>query len=216
MNLLRLLFIFIAMGFALPTSAYADLVIFHNGDYRYGDVVRDASGNITITFPNGDSEKFHKRQVRYVHDGVQKPAMGEVVSVSEFVQAATAEIYEVTGNITHSKTMKNPDGKEFQVDVQNDYEIPVMRFFPTRYSFFNRPGAYLVLKLQNTTQETHQSLTFRVFVYDQQDQLVATKDFLVHRLPPTTPEGRGGRVVEIDIPDVRYEQINRIRVVRRY
>jgi len=203
----------------MVTKAEADLLIFYNGAYEYGDVAHDpAKKTYVLTLPNGATEMYTNRQVRSFHPGIQRPALGEVVRVSDFVHSATAEdqIFDITGDITHSQEVSFPDGKKIDLAVQNDYAVPALRLQPTSFSFYNRRGTYMVFRIQNNTDTTQESVTFRVSVFDPQDNLLVTRDFFVRRLPPSTPDGRGGRVINVELPDVLYEQIGGFRIVRKY
>lgn len=203
----------------MVTKAEADLLVFYNGAYEYGDVVHDPQNNTyVLTLPNGATEMYSNRQVRNFYPGIQRPAVGEVVRVSDFVHAATAEdqIYNITADITHSQEVTFPDGKKIDLSVQNDYAVPALRLQPARYSFYNRQGTYMVFRIENNTDTTQESVSFRVSVFDQQERLLVTRDFFVRRLPPKAPDGRGGRVINIELPDVLYDQIGGFRIVRKY
>lgn len=196
--------------------AWGDLMIFHNGDHLYGEIINpDATQEMIITV-NGVDHLFKRSQVRNIHVGIQPPAAGEILRATDFIQSSTGEILSITAsNITARKSIKNKD-REIVIDVENGFDVSAIQLYPTTYSFFSRQGSYLVAFLRNLGDKPWAGATFRIFLYNQQNHLLGTRDFYVFRLPPVDQNGRGGRRIEVEIPDVTMNQIHRIRFVRRF
>ncbi len=215
MNRFRL-FIAACIFFGTALSLYADLIIFRNGDFRYG-TAQKVQGGYTLTQPDGRSQFFKDIQVREVVQGVQKPTTGQVVNATDFVHEATTTVWSITREITTTTTIPTEDDKAVLLDVENGFEITKFAIYPTRYSFFNRRGSFFIGLLVNNGQQDIYGIDFRMYFYNQNDELMITKDFYSNRLPATIP-GRApfARRFAVSLPDVPIESIKRIRLVRKF
>lgn len=193
--------------------AWPDLVIFHNGDFRYGEVTELPDEEISL-LEEGVTRPYKKSQIREIIKGINKPIPGEVVRATDFVHAATAELMAVTGSATQRTRIKDGSGKEIVLDVEDGFEVPRVRMWRSRYPFFQRQGCFIAGVLVNSTTKTWSNTTFRATLYDGKDKVLASRDFYVFRLPPGTPQKPGMRKFELDFPDVPYPRVTRIRVVR--
>jgi hypothetical protein len=208
-------FIILAV-FLTPLSAQSDVVIFYNGEARYGDVIEDAT-EIRLE-RNGKIEIYKKNMVQKTIPGLEEPDVGEeaVNEEEDFLHKPSGNIFSITGDIAVRKKLVTPEGKELLVDVEDKFDIAQLRLLPVRYSFFNRQGCYLIGALTNKFDTTWHGVEFRVTLYNPSDRLLASKDFYVFRMPRPSPEGSSRRVFELAIPDVPYEEVSRIRLVRKF
>jgi len=212
----RRIFPFILFFASLPGSglpAWPDLIIFHTGDFRYGEVTELPNQEISLV-EDGITRRYKKPQIREIIKGINKPAPGEVVTATDFIHAATAELTAVTGAITHRSRIKDGAGKEIVLDVEDGFEVPGLRMWRSRYPFYQREGCFIAGLLVNSTTRAWSNTTFRVTLYDTKDRVLASKDFYVFRLPPSTPPKPGTRKFELDFPDVPYPRVTRLRVAR--
>ena len=197
-------------------EAAGDLVIFHNGDFRYGKAfVIQPEGDVSLTV-NGATKIYKKSQVRQVVMGVDAPPPGTIVSVTDFIHSATAEIVGITGWITHRQKMTNFDGKQLVVDVEDGFDIPMLQLYPASYSFFNRQGSFLRAALVNSSTEALSGIEFRVTFFQKDDKLLASKDFYIQRFPAGSATASARRIFEVDLPDIPYANVQRMRVVRKF
>ncbi len=194
----------------LTGIAFADLILFHNGDFLIGDANEMKNGDVILT-ADGVQKVFKSIQVKDIIFGATSPV--SIPGASNAI--ADASILPITLDITHRKEMTNHDGRKFIVDCQDGFEIPFVNLYPKTYSFFNRRGSKLRAGLVNNTTQELNGATFRVFFYDNQDKLMVTKDFYILRLRPTT-QTRRMRIFEVDMVDVPYERVRRMRVVERF
>jgi hypothetical protein len=208
--------IFFIAFFLFPLSVQSDVIIFHNGDARYGNIVESAT-EIRLD-RNGKIEIYNKKQVQKLIPGLDKPDMGEeaVKKEEDYSHKPSGNIFSITGSNTVQKKMATPEGKELLVDIDNKFDIAQLRLLPVRYSFYNRQGCYLIGALTNNSDITWHGVQFRVTLYNPSDRLLASKDFYIFRMPKPSPDGSSRRVFEIAIPDVPYEQVSRIRLVRKF
>ncbi|MBI1390219.1 MAG: hypothetical protein GC154_17405 [bacterium] len=218
-----LLIVLAIEAFAATPRASADMIIFHNGERRYGTANYIPSSSDVVLTTKDYSKRFSFTQIREVVFGVDKPEDQAAKAVASATnQNATEEfipftggdsIYDVTGGDVYRKKMSSPDGKEFILDVEDKFDVPTMKIYPTTYSFYNRQGVYLILLLTNREDLSWRPLEMRVKLYDEDDNLIASKDAYVFRLPGA---GQGSRVIEMQFPDVIYDRVKRIRVMRKY
>lgn len=199
----------------VPLLAWSDLVIFHNGDFRYGEVTELPNQEISL-WEDGGIRHYKKSQIREIIKGINRPAPGEIVTATDFVYAATAELLTGTGAITHRVSIQAAPGKKLVVDVENGFEVPRLRIWRSGYPFFQRQGCFLAGELVNATTQTWVNTTFRATLYDEKDTLLSSKDFYVFRLPPGGPKQPSLRKFELDFPDVPYPRVKRMRLVRRF
>lgn len=204
--------VLIAITEMLSFSSYGDVIIFFNGDTRYGKIIEDVSVSCTIDI-NGVTETFSKKCVEKIIAGINQPASGEIASSTDgkFVHKPSGNIYDITGDIAIRKKMTNTDGRDFKMDVETTFDIPTCRFFPANYSFYNRRGTYLIGSVTNKADQIWQGIEFRVTLFNKQDKLIGSKDFYVFRLPKA-----GRRSFELALPDIPYDMIDRIRIVRKF
>ncbi|HOL94074.1 MAG TPA: hypothetical protein PLH79_06985 [bacterium] len=199
----------------LPLPAWSDLVIFHNGDFRYGDVTELPNQEIAL-MEDGTTRQYKRSQIREIIKGINRPSPGEIVTATGFVHAATAELLAVTGAITHRVLLQAAPGKKLVVDVENGFAVPRLRIWRSGYPFFQRQGCFIAGELVNATTHTWFNTTFRATLYDGKDTILSSKDFYVFRLGPGLPNQPSMRKFEIDFPDVPYPRVKRMRLVRRF
>ncbi|MBD3266217.1 hypothetical protein GF373_06060 [bacterium] len=218
MNRLFLILTLIGLTlFTLSPVGWGDVVIFINGDTRYGDAEITDATTVQLNV-KGATETYNRRLVTEIIEGIDEPAPGEVASATDgrYVHKPSGFVYDITGDIAVGKTMKTPRGKELRVDIEDKFDITAIRLLPVRYSFYNRLGSYLIGAITNNSDRTWHSVEFRVTIYDKEEKLLAAKDFYVFRLPKTANGKPGRRVFEVALPDVLYEQIDRVRIVRKF
>ncbi len=199
----------------LSFESFADLVVFNNGDHRYGKATELKDGSVMLDV-NGTLKIFKKSQVQDVFKGVNRPKAGEVLSASGFTEKAGPEIIGVTGPITHRKKIKTLGGKMMTLDVEDGFDINVMQMFPTKYSFFNRRGCFMAGVLINPSTRTWRALQLRAHLYDAKDKMLTSKDFYIFRIPAATAKGPGRRKFEMNFTDVAMERVQRMRIVRKF
>lgn len=211
----RLLILFI-VWLGMTSVSYADLMIFRNGDFKYG-TVQKVVGGYTLTTPDGKAQFFKDIQVQEVVIGVQQPTTGQIVQATDFIHEATTTIWSITEEITVSTTITTDDEKEVFLEVENGYEIPKFVIYPTSYPFFGRRGAFFTALIVNNTPNDIYGIDFRIYFYNQEDKLMITKDFYSNRLPATQPGQRPfARRFSVSLPDVPVESIKRVRLVRKF
>lgn len=214
--LYRLLIVFIVWLGAASVS-FADLMIFRNGDFKYG-IVQKVVGGYTLTTPDGKAQFFKDIQVQEVVVGVQQPTAGQIVQATNFIHEATTTVWRATDEITvSSTTITTEDEKEVFLEVENGYEIPKFVLYPTSYPFFGRRGSFFSAWIVNNTPNDIYGIDFRIYFYNQEDKLMITKDFYSNRLPATQP-GRQpfARRFSVSLPDVPIESVKRIKLVRKF
>ena len=162
------------------------------------------------------ARRFDKSQIRYFEPGINAPAPGQIVSVSDFRHIAAANIVGITMEITSRSTITDAAGKEMVMDVENGFQINALRLWPSTYSFYRRKGCFMSGILENHTDETWKGVSFRAHLFDSNDRILSSKDFYVFRFPAQTPQGPSKRKFEIDFPDVPYELVHRMRVLRKF
>ncbi len=217
-RLLHILTIACVIWIASATAAHADLVIFHNGDFKFGNVqVHNASKEVWID-ADGEIKRYWERQVRDIIRDVGPPQHGEVLQLPGFVYSTTPTIPSVTAPITHRNVLKsgNEDEREIAFDVEDGFDVNTIHLMGARYGFFNRPGSYLVLILENIQTTSWKGTQFRLTFYGEDDKLLASKDFYVWNLAGSNQKLIPKIVKNIAIPDVPYNMIQRIRLVRKF
>lgn len=202
------------MGLAL--QSHADLIIFRNGDFKYG-TVQKVVGGYTLTTPDGKAQFFKDIQVQEVVLGVPQPTTGQIVQATDFIHEATDTVWSITDEITVTTSVPTEDDKEVFIEVEKGFEISKFSIYPTRYSFFNRRGSFFIGHIINNTQRDIYGIDFRMYFYNQDDKLMITKDFYSNRLPATQP-GRPPfpRRFGVSLPDVPIESIKRVKLVRKF
>lgn len=196
----------------------ADLLIFFNGDFYYGKgTVLQPSGDVIIEV-RGVARRFKKSQIRQFIPGIDAPAPGQIVSVTDFKHIASLDIPSITAEITNPYgPIKVGKDKEMMLDVEKGFEIPALRLWPSAYSFYRRNGCFMAGILVNNTTETYSGLQFRAHLYDENARILSSKDFTVFRFPGIAPDGTPGqRKFEIDFPDVSYALVHRMRILRKF
>ena len=199
---------------AMARPAAADLIIFYNGDFKYGQV-KDIGNEYSLTI-NNVIKIYKKSQVREVAYGVNAPAPGEIVSVTDFIHAATDSIWQITGAITLRSPLQGENNRQVLLDVEEGFTIQQIYIFPTTYSFFDFRGSFLAAAIVNSTTKAQNDLEFRVYFYGDKDQLISSKDFYVNRLPPQVGNRPVGRRFALTMPDVPFDSIRRVRIVRKF
>ncbi len=199
----------------LSFESSADLVVFNNGDHRYGKATELKDGSVMLNV-NGTIKIFKKAQVKDVFMGIDPPKAGEIRSVSDFTSKGGPEIIGVTGAITHQNRIKTLGGKMVTMDVEDGFDVNVMQMFPTTYSFFNRRGCFVAGVLINPTTRSWRALQLRAHLFDAKDKILTSKDFYIFRIPAATAKGPGQRKFEMNFTDVAYERIERMRLVRKF
>ncbi|RJP29966.1 MAG: hypothetical protein C4527_10840 [Candidatus Omnitrophota bacterium] len=209
---LRILFyLLIVFSTGLIGVAIADIVIFHNGDIRVGDAKRLDDDSVSLVV-DGVQKIFKSIQVKEIIAGATSidQVTGSLAAI------AKASLLPITLPITVSKEMTNQDGKTLVVDCQKGFDISFVNLYPKNYSFYNRRGSYLRAGLVNNTTKELRGIEFRVFFFDNKSDLLTTKDFYVLRLPPAAQTRMKWKLFEMDLMDVPYEKVSRIRVVNKF
>ncbi|MDX9752753.1 MAG: hypothetical protein RBU29_02260 [bacterium] len=196
----------------LPVGVGADALLFHSGHTRYGTVLIQDATSVVMEI-EGRTETFLRKSIHQIYPGLVMPATGETTASDDglLVHRPNEVVYSVTGEIAARRKMVNTEGREYWVDVERDFEVPRFQLKPAGYSFYNRRGSYLSGIVRNQTDQVWHATEFRVTFFDQTDQLIASKDFYIFHLPP-----KGQRVYHLALPDVPYDQIERIRMVRKF
>lgn len=197
------------------TNSHADLLVFTNGDFKYGKVT-ELPDRTVILEASGTVKYYKRNQIIQIAPGIDPPANGEIVSVSNFHQIGGAPILDITGPITRRTSVQTIRGKTILLDVEVDFAVPVVQLFPMRYSFYNRRGCFMAGLLINSSTRTWNSIEMRAHLYDSNDRILSSKDFYIYRIPRATEKGPGQRKFEINFPDVPYEQVNRMRLIRKF
>ncbi len=200
----------------------ADMVVFHNGERRYG-VANYIGSTSDIVLNSDDSAKqFRASQIREIVWGVEGPIAASATPASSTLSSATetyipfaskGDILDITGANVYRKTMTNNDGREFILDIEEFFDVPLMRLYPISYSFFGRQGSFLVALLKNREPLPWHPAEFRVKFFRENGDLLSSKDFYVYRLPG---RNKGARVVEVEFPDVPYELVKHITIIRKW
>lgn len=212
-KLIRIFIGCLLIGFlASDPNGWSDLIIFHNGDYRYGQVNVLDNGVVILTTDRGE-ERYKAHQVEDIQMGVDEPAPSPSGLTAA---AATPVIPDITAPITTRKNLKDRFGKSLIIDIENGYDVEAFQLWPTRYAFFGRTGCFIAGILVNSSTESRAAIEFRATVYGQEDNMLTSKDFYVFRLPGSTPQGPGKRKFEIEFPDTAYQQVHRMRIVRKF
>ncbi len=209
------LFLFLSAFLLLGFYSHADLVLFYNGDHRYGKATELQDGTVMLDV-NGTIRYYKRDQIKEIGYGIEKPADGTVVSITDFTQIVGANILFVTGPITHRTQIKTQDGKQLRMDVEDGFDVPILHVFPARYGFYNRRGCFIAGLLINPSTRTWHALQLRAHLYDKNDRILSSKDFYIFRIPAATPQGPGQRKFEMNFPDVPYEYVDRMRLVRKF
>lgn len=216
-SLYRIYFLIVVLlgAFTFNSASRADLIVFHNGDYRYGQIRELNDGTVILKI--GDQEKDYKRsQIKTLSYGTNPPAAGEILAVTDFNQIGGADILSVTGPITRRAEVKTQSGRLFTLDVENIFEMPIVQFFPARYSFFQRQGCFMAGLLINSSTQTYNTLEMRAHLFDGENRILTSKDFYIYHIPGLTEKGPGQRKFEINFPDVPYDRVARMRLVRKF
>jgi len=199
----------------LGRTSQADLVVFSNGDYAYGKVTE--LPDRTVIVETGDKVKYYKRsQITLISPGTDPPAKGEIVSASNFTQMGGAEVLPVTGPIDLRSSVTTIRGKTLTLDIDEEFTVPVVQLFPMRYGFFNRRGCFMAGLIVNSSTRTWNSIEMRAHLFDKDNRMLTSKDFYIYRIPRATQNGPGQRKFEINFPDVAYERVDRMRLVRKF
>lgn len=205
---------------AAALTARADLMIFYNGDFKYGQTQK-TDGGWTLAV-DGKTETYKDSQVKLVVPGIEEPAPGEVVTATDFRHEATEaiadhKIWNITAARANRFVLRGEEDREVLMDVEEKFAIPRIHIHPAHYSFYKQRGSYMTAAIVNETTETLRGVEFRVFFYGAEEQLLTSKDFYVHRLPGTPEGGRPiPRRFGLEIPDLPFEAIHRLRVVRKF
>lgn len=223
MSLAKACWVFL-IGLLCASSAIADMVIFQNGERRFGDAEIDAASDVVLTV-EGVSKVYKRHQVRDVIFGVDQADIQDATP-AEPVQSPTEtylpyqpsadSIYDITGANYYRKTLENSLGREFTVDVEEFFDVPVIRVFPVSYGFFARRGTFVRILMTNRDDRTWNALQLRINLFDEEDQLLSSRDVYVFRLPPTQQDSVGRRVLEANFADVPYDRVERVQVMRRF
>ncbi len=204
-------FALVLMGF----NTHADLILFHNGDHHYGKVKENPDGTIQLDLTQ--TVKYYKKnQVKEIFYGINQPATGEVVSVTNYNEIGGTKIISVTGPITHRSIVQTSGGKLLQVDVEDGFQVPIIQLFPRKYGFYNRSGCFMAGLLINTSTQAWNALQMRVHLYDPDNRILSSKDFYIYRIPPAANNIPGQRKFEIVFADVPYDRVDRMRLVRKF
>lgn len=205
--------------------ASADLVIFNNGERRYGKANYIASSSDIVLISSDSSKQFSSRQIRQIIWGVDGPGgipASATTAAAAIIKGTTetyipfsssGDIFDITGANVYRKTMTNNDGREFILDVEEYFDVPMMRIYPTSYSFFGRRGCFFVALLKNREPLPWHPAEFRIKFFKEDGTLLSSKDIYVFRLPG---KNNSGRVLEAEFPDVPYELVKHITMVRRW
>ncbi|MGC9326132.1 MAG: hypothetical protein ACP5I1_00725 [Candidatus Hinthialibacter sp.] len=209
-------FIFLWIGWlVMGYESQADLVVFHNGDYCFGEVEELSDGRIKLEADH--SVKYYKKsQIRNIGYNIEEPKDGETASLENFTVAGDASILSVTGEDVHRTEMETISGKKLILDVENGFEIPIIEMVPTRLSFYHRKGCFVAGVLVNSSTHAWSSLEMRAHLYDDEDSILASKDFYVYKILPDAGQSPSRRKFELHFSDVDYPSVNRMRVVRKF
>ncbi|MBN2328669.1 MAG: hypothetical protein JXR73_16125 [Candidatus Omnitrophica bacterium] len=209
-------FIFLWMGWlAMGYESQADLVLFHNGDYCYGKVRELSDGRIQVE-ANDSVKQYKKSQISNIEYGLNEPKNGETVSMGDFTHVGGASILSVTGEDVQRSEVEMISGKNLTLEVENGFGIPVIHIFPTRLPFYNRKGCFVAGILVNSSTRTWSSLEMRAHLYGGKNRVLASKDFYIFKIPPDAPQSSGRRKFELNFPDIDYQSVNRMRIVRKF
>ncbi|MGI6454943.1 MAG: hypothetical protein ACOX5R_04900 [bacterium] len=215
-----------------------DLAVFHNGDFLYGNIRELGNSNLVEIESNGEVQQFKKSMIRQIYMGIQKPTPGDVLTSSATVQASTnyllsaqgkatqlsvpslpaeVPVQAITGGLTTRSFLKNREGQEVSLEVEDSFEITWLSISPAQYAFFARQGSYLRAAVRNLTQSPWAGLQLRIFFYGENDHLLTTRDVYVFHLAAAAPDGTSpARSFETELADIPYQLIHRIRFVRKY
>lgn len=213
---------------SLANLAAADMVIFHNGERRFGAATILSSSDVLLE-TNGVSKIYLARQVREVLFGVNRediqpatpvapvPAPADLDDATETYMpfVSSGDIFDVTGVNIYRKKLTTAEGRDFIVDVEEYFDIPIIQVLPMSYGFFARRGTFLRAIIYNREDILWNPVSFRIFLFDQEDRLLSTKDIYVRRLPATR-EIPQRRLVTADFPDTPYERVYRLRFARKF
>lgn len=223
-SLLFWLNIIIAAQAVFGMIASADLVIFNNGERRYGAANYIASTSDIVLTTSNFAKQFSSTQIRQIIWGINGPgaipasATPEAATVPGATEtyipfASSGDIFDITGANVYRKKMTSNNGKEYIFDIEEPFDVPLMRLYPTSYSFYGRQGCFLVALLKNREPLPWHPVEFRIKFFDEKDKLLSSKDIYVFRLPARSS---GARVVEVEFPDVPYELVKHITMVRKW
>ncbi|MEW6233839.1 MAG: hypothetical protein AB1656_00500 [Candidatus Omnitrophota bacterium] len=220
MRTARRLFVIANLFLAIPNLGCADLVVFHNGDYVFGKAtVNDASKEVLVE-SGGIVRRYDKSQVKYVLPEITRPAPGVVLRATEgFVYSATDYVPDITAPITTRKTLPsgNKDKKVLTLDVEQGFDVSSIHLLAANYGFYNRPGCYLSMAFENVQTRNYRGVEFRATFYGDKDMLLASKDFYLWKMPGSQEKNVIKKaVVNLAVPDIPYELVSRIRVVRKF
>lgn len=202
--------------------ASADMVVFQNGERRYGAASYIGSTSDIVLVSDNSSKQFRSTQIREIVWGIDGPIPSSTTLAAATVPGATetyipfasgGSVFDITGASVYRKTMTNNDGREFILDVEEFFDVPIMRLYPTTYSFFGRRGCFFVALLKNREPLPWHPAEFRVKFFKEDGTLLTSKDFYVYRLPG---KNTGARVVEVEFPDVPYELVKHITMIRKW
>ena len=202
--------------FMVSMESWSALLIFRNGDFKYG-VVQKVQGGYRLTDDQGKLWIYKDVQVREYAPLISKPGSGTIVQATDFIHEATSAIWSITEELTVPLKIETDDERDFFIDVEKGFEIPKLKLYSTSFPFFNRQGSFLSAIIVNSSTKAVYGIEFRIYVYNQEDKLMITKDFYANRLPPTSPAGKKfGRKFSVSLPDVPLKSIKRMRVVRKF
>lgn len=213
----------IALCSAWSPTTHADMIIFHNGERRFG-VANLIAGTSDVTLTKDNiTKQYSALQIRDIVFGVDSPEdiQDDIASATAIQSptetyipfASSGSIIDITGANVYRKTMENNDGREFIIDIEEYFDITIFRAYPIRYSFFGREGVFIVALLKNREPLPWHPAEFRLKIFNEDNTLIASKDFYVFRLPG---QGNRGRVIEVEVPDVPYESVHHISIVRKW
>lgn len=214
--------------FILPQYSYADMVIFQNGERRFGDALI-ISGSDVILNQGSSSKRFAKHQIKdiifgFTEEDYRARMIGSATaadvdldSVTEVYvpYEASGQIYDITGANVYRKKMTTPLGASFIVDVEEHFDVGEIQIFPIAVPFFGRSGTFVRMSLLNRDTDPWNALKMRVFLFGE-NGLLQTRDEYIFSLPGNTENSVGRRILEMQFPDVPYAAVKTVRVVRRF
>ncbi len=216
----RLFIVSLFAGLLIPNLCAADLIIFSNGDQRFGKILGYTKGHIIVEI-DGQKLEFSTAAIKGFQTGVDKPEDATLLKDRVSPPAGVAEMVQrATGvDINVSKRRLGED-RELTVISEKEISVPWIGMGYSKSSFYGRLGSYIQGTIRNDAPPAEEGgfnysrirgYDFILQAFGTDDEVLASQRFYLVRFPP-------GRAIsfKVQFPFLDLNRIERIRITRRF